>query len=289
MDWVKLILNLDRRIIFTIVALLVIVPLLFPFELPVNVTPEVQSYFDAIDALPEGSNIVVAGDFDPASKAELLPMFEVVLAHCFTRNLKTHIVTLWPAAPSLLQTVVDKQAKAYNKTSGTDYCYLGYKPGAFAVIVGMNNSIPGTFPTDNYGRPTAQMPIYASKTAMKDFDFIAELAAGQSVETWITFGSEPNKIPMAISVTAVSAAQYYTYLQAGQVVGLGGGMKGAAEYEVLFRQKYDQQGSLPAGDATKGMDAQSAVHMFIVLSIILANIAFAVQGKREQAAMRGAA
>jgi len=289
MDWVKLILNLDRRVIFSIVALLVALPLIFPFKLPVNVTPEVQSYFDAVDALPEGSHIVIAGDFDPASKPELLPMLDVLLAHCFSRNLKAHVLTLWPAAPSLLQTVVERQAKLFNKQSGVDYCYLGYKPGAFAVIVGMNSSIPGTFPTDNYGRPTASMPIYGEVKSLGDCDFIADIAAGQTVETWITFGSEANHVPLAISVTAVSAAQYYAYLQAGQVVGLGGGMKGTAEYEVLYRAKYDTQNALPAGDATKGMDAQSAVHLFIVLSIILANAAFTIDGKRKRLAQGGAA
>jgi hypothetical protein len=288
-DWVKLILNLDRRVIFTLVALLVALPLIFPFKLPVNVTPEVQSFFDAVEALPEGANVVIAGDFDPASKAELQPMFEVLLAHCFSKNIKVHIVTLWTAAPSLLQTSVERQAKLYNKQSGVDYAFLGFKAPNFGVIVGMNNNIPNTYPTDYYGRPTASMPIYAEKKAIPQFDLLIDIAAGQTVETWITFGSEATHLPLAISVTAVSAAQYYAYLQAGQVVGLAGGMKGTAEYEVLFREKYDQQAQLPAGAATKGMDAQSAVHIFIVLSIILANVAFGIQGRRERAAHRGTA
>jgi hypothetical protein len=50
----------------------------------------------------------------------------------------------------------------------------------------------------------------------------------------------------------------------------------------------DQGRPRPAGDATKGMDAQSAVHIFIVLSIIAANIAFAVSARRSAALARGA-
>lgn len=285
-DWVSAVLNLDRRVIYTIVALLVILPLIKPLAMPINVTPEVQSFFDAIDGLPAGSHIVISGDYGPSSKPELQPMLSALLAHCFTKNHKVHLLTLWPDGPSLLQTAVEAEAKLAGKQNGTDYCFLGYKAGTLAVILGMNSSVPSTFPTDFYGKPTAQMPIYSSKKSIPEFDFIIDIAAGQSVETWLAYGSEQTGKPLAISVTAVSAAQYYPYLQGNQIVGLAGGMKGSAEYEVLYRSKYAQ--SLLPGDATKGMDAQSAVHLFIVLSIILANIAFAVQGKRQRLAGRGA-
>ena len=75
---------------------------------------------------------------------------------------------------------------------------------------------------------------------------------------------------MVAGVTAVSAPEYYPYLQAGQLQGLLGGMAGAAEYEVLV--KY------PAL-ATRGMDAQSLAHVFIAFMIILGNIAFIGQRK----------
>ncbi len=45
-------------------------------------------------------------------------------------------------------------------------------------------------------------------------------------------------------------------------------MKGTAEYETLLVGKYGEANNIPPGDATKGMDAQSAVHIFIVLAII---------------------
>jgi hypothetical protein len=119
-----------------------------------------------------------------------------------------------------------------------------------------------------------------------------EIAAGTpGPETWIAFGTAPNKLPLAVSCTAVSAAQYAPYAQAGQITGLGTGMKGSAEYETLLREKYGKEmaqaaGSSepPAGDATRGMDAQSAVHVFIVLTIILANIALSIQQRRERRA-----
>jgi hypothetical protein len=86
---------------------------------------------------------------------------------------------------------------------------------------------------------------------------------------------------MGAACTAVSATAYYPLLQAGQITGISGGMKGSAEYEVLLRGKYGEAFDIPIGAATKGMDAQSAVHVFIVLSIIVANICYFLSLRRE--------
>ncbi|MGH2668986.1 MAG: hypothetical protein ACRDH5_07710, partial [bacterium] len=63
--------------------------------------------------------------------------------------------------------------------------------------------------------------------------------------------------------TAVSAPEYYPYLQSGQLQGLLGGMAGAAEYEKARNEK---------GLATKGMDAQSLAHIFVAFCIVLGNV-----------------
>jgi uncharacterized membrane protein YdjX (TVP38/TMEM64 family) len=67
---------------------------------------------------------------------------------------------------------------------------------------------------------------------------------------------------MVAGVTAVSAPEFYPYLQSGQLLGLLGGMAGAAEYEKLRNEK---------GTATRGMDAQSLAHVFVAVCILLGN------------------
>jgi hypothetical protein len=69
-------------------------------------------------------------------------------------------------------------------------------------------------------------------------------------------------IRMVSGSTAVQSPEIYPYLQSGQVLGLLGGMAGAAEYEKTT-------GVL--GPATKGMDAQSSAHVFIMFMILLGN------------------
>ena len=54
----------------------------------------------------------------------------------------------------------------------------------------------------------------------------------------------------------------YPLLRSGQINGLIGGLRGAAEYESLIDQK---------GTAVAGMDAQSATHFAIIILVILCN------------------
>jgi hypothetical protein len=81
-------------------------------------------------------------------------------------------------------------------------------------------------------------------------------------------------IDMVAGVTAVSAPEYYPYLQSKQLLGLLGGMAGAAEYEKARGEK---------GSATRGMDAQSVAHYFVALCILLGNVVQWSKGRRAGA------
>jgi hypothetical protein len=70
------------------------------------------------------------------------------------------------------------------------------------------------------------------------------------------------------------ATDYYPYLSSKQLVGLIGGMKGAAEYEKRFDI---------TGDARRGMDAQSLVHVIVALLVILGNVALFAAGRGRPA------
>jgi hypothetical protein len=83
----------------------------------------------------------------------------------------------------------------------------------------------------------------------------------------------------------VSAPKYYAFMNSGQLVGMLGGMKGAAEYEKLLSAKYTSLGKFYGGTvdftATKGMDGQTVLHGVILGFIFLGNLAFFVtRGKR---------
>ena len=103
---------------------------------------------------------------------------------------------------------------------------------------------------------------------IENFEQIALLvsvsAGYPGTKEWVQQVVSRYHVPMIAGVTAVSAPEYYPYLQAGQLLGLLGGMAGAAEYETLVKRP---------GVATRAMDAQSLAHVFVAFMIILGNVA----------------
>jgi len=78
-------------------------------------------------------------------------------------------------------------------------------------------------------------------------------------------------IPIVSGCTAVSAPEYYAYVNAGQLDGLLGGLAGAAEIEKLAGA---------TGPATRGMDGQSLAHLVIIAFILLGNVLYVLGGRR---------
>jgi len=258
--------RLDRRWIFLITALLVLLPLLWPLNLPLEPSPPVRNYFDAVEALPPGSLVLVSCDFDPASRPELEPMARTTLTHLFRRKCKVVVVCLFQGGARFVDVVVEDVGRSQRRTYGGDYANLGYKPGDEAVMVLMGQSLVNTFPRDQAGRDVASLPIMQGVRNYSSFALLVSLSAGYpGTKEYVQQVQGRFHVPIVAGVTAVTAPSLYPYLHTGQLQGLLGGMAGAAEYEDL---RYER------GMASRGMDAQSLAHVFIGLCIILGNIAY---------------
>jgi hypothetical protein len=265
--------RLDRRWIFLAVGLLVIVPLLFSFHIaPVVPSNRARGFYDAIERLPEGSVVLLSGDYDPGTAAENYPMHLAAARQLMRRNMRIIGMALYPAGPPLTDQVLRIAAREYNKKESVDYVNLGYKVGNELVMSQMGQSIPKTFPVDNRGVPVAQIPVMKGIQNFQQIRLIVNVSAGYpGTKEWVQQVVSRFHVPMVAGVTAVSAPEYYPYLQAGQLHGLLGGMAGAAEYEILVNAP---------GLATRGMDAQSLAHLFIAFMIVLGNLAF-VRGSKK--------
>ncbi len=84
--WYDRLLNIDRRWIYLLMAIVVIVPAIRPFAVPVGISGEVRSVHDFIEALQPGQVVHLAIDYDPSTLAELHPMAEAILHQCFDQG-----------------------------------------------------------------------------------------------------------------------------------------------------------------------------------------------------------
>jgi len=270
MVWARRLLALDRRIIFALIALGVIVPLLLPINLPVAVSPRVRAAFDAVDALPAGSVVLLSMDYEPDTMAELTPMSVAILRHCFRKHVKVAAMTLYPAGVGLGEQALNQASRDERAVRNTDYVWLGYKSGFQVVILGIGENLRAIFPVDGYGTPLDSIPMLRGVNSYRQMSLVVNLTASSAADYWIQFAQGRYHAPMILGSTAVMATDYYPYLSSRQILGLIGGMKGAAEYERLIDV---------FGNGRRGMDAQSLVHVIVVLLVIVGNVAlFASRG-----------
>jgi len=270
MSWMARILAIDRRLIFVLIALGTAIPLLWPVNLPITVTPRVEAAYQTIEALPAGSAVLISMDYEPDTMAELQPMSIAVVRHCFRRNLKVIVITLYPAGPGLVEPALRIAALAEHKERNKDFAFLGYKSGFQTVMIAFGESIRQQFPVDFYGTPLNSIPVLRGIDSYSKIDLVINLTASSAADYWIQFAASRYHKALILGVTAVMATDYYPYLSSGQVLGLIGGMKGAAEYE----KRMDI-----FGDARRGMDAQSLVHVIIAGLVILGNAALLMTRK----------
>jgi hypothetical protein len=284
-------LALDRRWIYLLVLVSLIIPIVIPIGLPVTTTSPTRMAFEYIESLAPGDVVWLSFDYGPSSAPENDPMAEAFLRQCFLKRLKVIVTVLYPlGALGISNNILARVTSEFPGLKyGEDYVNMGYKDGAAAVIRSLGDGISKSFPADQNGRPYDQIPMFQGIRDIYQVKLLFSVATGIIGEYWITQGNAQFGTPTIVGPTAVGAPKYYAYLNAGQLKGMLGGMKGAAEYEKLLRDKYPQldkyYGETKYFTATKGMDGQAVVHVVILILIVLGNVAYLVlrPGRREAA------
>jgi len=273
MNIIEYLAHLDRRIIFLLVALAVIIPMLVPLNLPVDITNPVKNVYNKIESLSEGSIVLVSTDYDPGSEAELYPATEAVIEHCFRKNLRIYMMGLWPAGSELGNIALTRIAQSYNKRYGVDYINVGYRPGGQVMLLCLGRNFGDVIRVDYQGTPIDSLPLGAAVKSAKDISLVMTFSAGDpGILHWIIYFHARYGVPICGATTAIMAPQQYPYMSSGQLTGLLGGLKGAAEYEALVNKK---------GRGLRGMDSQSIVHLLLIGFIALGNVILIYQRKKE--------
>lgn len=276
--WVKL-LHIDRRWIYLITGLCIIIPFILPIGLPMWVSPPVKNLYDKIEAIPpNGPALIIDFSCDASVLPELEPMAIAILQHSFKRNIRVILMGLSMAGVGIAQSILEYVKREFpDRKSGVDYVLMPYVIGAGIVCLRMGEDIHKTFETDYYGVTLDSLPMMQE---IHNYDQIAlVMCLTGSGAPWITYANARYGQEVGVGVTAVMATEYYPYLQTGQLVGMLGGLKGAAEYEALVDRNLRFEGRKLA---CIGMDSQSIVHIMMIVFIVLGNIAFfASKGSRR--------
>ncbi|HID92842.1 MAG TPA: hypothetical protein EYP60_01985 [bacterium (Candidatus Stahlbacteria)] len=261
MNIIKKFMQMDRRYVFALVGICVLIPLLLPIGLPTWVTKPTRDFFNAIDNIPPNQKpILLSFDFTASTMPENMPMAEAVLRHCFGKGIRVLLMTHYPAGTGMIEIALDKVLKEYEKKYGEDYVFLGYMPGGSAVMLSLGESIRRTFPKDYYGNKVDTLPMMADVHNYDDIPLVVSISGSALPLYWIIYAGTTYRQKVACGVTAVSAPEFYPYLETGQFEGMLGGLKGASEYENLV-ERYNYSNPDVRKTASIGMDEQSLAHL----------------------------
>ena len=270
--------SMDRRFIFLLVGLSVLLPKLYPdlFTLPIKASSHSQRVFDEIDALKENSKVLVSFEYGPSTKPEIHPSAIALLNHLFSKDIKVYAVALWPDGNFMATEAFSQVADRYGKKYGVDYVNLGYKPGGEAVVKGLASDIRTMYTVDLLGNDIDSIEMMKDVKNLLDLDFIFSLSAGYpGSKEWVQFACDPLGIPMSTGCTSIQVTDIIPYVENDQIKGILSGMPGAAEYEQLVQDALNERGIVVSpGKASINMAAQSMAHVVIVLLIILGNITY---------------
>ncbi|MCB5228829.1 MAG: hypothetical protein LHW44_01995 [Candidatus Cloacimonetes bacterium] len=230
--------KLDRRWIYIVVALAIILPLAIPFNSDNVTSPPTENLYQFIDAMAGRQDRAVLMSFyhDASTMPELFPMEVAIIRHCFERNIKVFMLTWFPQGAPIIDYAINTVKEEYpNIKSGVDYCNFGYIPAALALptILGMGDNIATAVKTDAEGRKVENLEIIKGVTNYSEMNLVVEFSGLSAGGTWLFYARPKFGLNIAVGVTAVMAADEYPYLQSGQMIGMLAGLKGAAEYEKL--------------------------------------------------------
>jgi hypothetical protein len=278
--------TLDRRWIFLLMALAVGLPILLQVQFPEKPTGLAVAVFDEIEALSEGDKVMLAFDFDPASEGELGPMATAFVRHCCEKKLKMYFLSLWPVGPQMIDEAIDRViiSDFPELVYGVDYVNLGFKSGYEGVIKVIVTDLRGLYTTDARGTNIDQIPMCQGVNSVQNMDLVINVSAGYpGTKEWVQYAATPypDQIRIVAGCTGVQAPLMYPYIPR-QLPGMLGAIKGAAEYEKLVLDKYGGPDPDPKyREGIRRMGPQLIAHVLMILLIVVGNVIFFMERRRE--------
>lgn len=265
--------DIDRRVIYVLVFLVVLFPLIRPVGLPLAITPEVRASYDWIHKTIVKDDLVLIDVAFPAqASAELWPQLTAMSKDLMNIGAKIVLVSYNADAFRFQEAVYEEIAPQFGYEYGKDILLLPFKAGGESAYMALGRDICALYGEDYYGKPLREFPLWERVKSIKDFSAMFCFDAGEAGMYVIRHIGQVSGVPVASGTAAATGAFLMPFWQSKQLSGLVVGMSGAAEYELL---------SSFLGSAAGAMDAQSFGHMLIVLLVVLGNVGFLVSNRRS--------
>ncbi|HHW27313.1 MAG TPA: hypothetical protein GXX23_08250 [Firmicutes bacterium] len=268
-SWATAVQSIDRRVLYALTFVIVLLPLVRPLGFPLNITPNTRRAFEIIDALPEGSLVFHSVGFDPSGDAEVWPQMQALSRHFMSKGLRIVYFPTNVGGDMYAEAIRAQLAPKFGYEYGRDFAILPFKAGGAPAIAAMADFY-SLYTVDRDGTPLSELPIFDGFRGMQDVSLITTSSTGDDALFLAVYLEPKFHIPIVVGGAATIMPVLGPYLASGQIKGIISGLAGAAEYEVLSEMP---------GQAIGAMDAQSAGHLFIACLVILGNVGFFAQSR----------
>lgn len=256
--------QLDMKILYVILLILVSLPLITTLNLPIVIHPQAREYYATIEKLPAGSVVVYEMDAEAGTWADVRPGAIATLNHLLTKDVKIIFFSITEDGPMLISFVMKKidQGLLSQKKYGEDYVVFGFVPGRETAIAAFASDMQRTTPKDIYGTLVEQIPIMKRVHNAKDVTLIALVTTTGTiaVRQWgVTWGTPIVSVFLGMSLPELTP--FYPMYVKAYIYGLFQ----AAEYERLIH--------LP-GEGASWVESLSLAFIFLAVLVVLGNIGY---------------
>ncbi len=254
--------SVDRRVLYVLLAVVLVLPLVRPIGLPISIRDNSKQVYDKIDELKPGARVIMDINYDVSAIADIESQAVAILNHLLDKDAKVIAISFVPQGPIIADRLLGRWLEA-GKEYGKDFCNLGYLAGGETAMNAFIRDLPKACPSDYMGSPVSSLEVMNGIRSGADADLLIYFSSSYTAE-WIRQAG-PLDVPIIAGVITVLGPAQEAFVQSGQLKGLLVGMRGGAEYELMIRKP---------GPAVAAMDAQSMGHMLFILFIVFGNMAY---------------
>jgi hypothetical protein len=266
--------NLDSRIVYFLVFVLVVGPLISPIGLSIAVSPDTEEYHSVIASLGPEDIVLLHLGTEYSGWNELAAGTTATVRLIVENDAKLAIIASHPEAvsiPDLIYAAVQTEADANDWKYGEDTLNLGYVFPNEAAVASAAQDFHGLV-RDDYAGMSIDGTFLDDINDGSDWSLIIDIQTGIWSEAMVShfhvsYGTRMVKHCIGVSVPGAKAQ-----LEAGMLVGLLASLRGGAEMETLIGAP---------GPGVAAMDAFSLVHYMVLVAVVVGNIGYFGSGQER--------
>jgi hypothetical protein len=264
--------RLDRRIMFWILLIVIAIPYIKPFSLPMDISEYSMKFYDYIEKLSDKDVVLVSIDIGLGNMGELGGGVIGLAKHLSNKNAKIVGVSTGTDGPIIFETyfrpILEKKGYKY----GVDFVNLGFAAGGETMISRIAEDIKTVYSRDHYGNEVNELPLMKDVSDAMDFFLAVTYDTGSTSAFYSRQWEAKYKTPILSIPSAGNFMAINPLVQSGSIAAALNGPRGCAEYEILIREP---------GMANESITAISVGHLVIIMFIILGNIVYLIEKYRR--------